>query len=130
MNVYHLYNKVPSVNLLLNYHNVHILGLSETKLDDKISDSCISINNYTIIRRDKQLAKHTGLAAYVHDSIYANIKIRHDLEHREIEALWLEIKKEKSIPTLICFIYRNPIETVEWQDHFHSLNNRIPYDKY
>ena len=133
LNVYHLYNKVLDVNHMLNsfQNTIHILGLSETRLDETKDDKNISITNYSIIRRDKQFDKHTGIAAYIHDSIKHNIKRRHDLEYKEIEALWLEIKHEKSVPFLICLIYRNPrTKIADWQRDFETMLNKIPYNKY
>ena len=127
LNVYHLCNKVPHVNLLLNSHKVHILGVGETKLDNTIDDKYLAINNYTIIRRDKQHEYHTGLAAYIHNSVYQNIKVREDLEDREVEALWLEVINKKKIPSLICFVYKNPKETIEWQNKFHTMVSKIPH---
>ena len=113
LNVFHLYKKVQDINVMLSSvaNKVHVLGLSETRLDDRIEDYHISINNYTIIRRDKRSDKQTGFAAYVHDSICQQIKIRKDLQYKEIEDLWLEIKQDKAIPFLICYIYRNPAAT-------------------
>ena len=133
LNVYHLYNKVIDVNHMLNsfQNTTHILGLSETRLNENKEDKNISINNYSIIRRDKQFDKDTGLAAYIHNSIKQNIIRRQDLEYKEIEALWLEIKHEKSVPFLICFIYRNPRSNkANWQKDFETMLNRIPYDNY
>ena len=66
------------------------------------------LSNYSIIRRDNTQEGHTGIAAYIHNSIYQNIKRRPDLENKDIETLWLEIKQEKTMPSLICFTYRNP----------------------
>ena len=52
LNVFHLKNKVPDVTLLIKslQKQVHILGLSETRLDYKIDDKQLEINNYKINR--------------------------------------------------------------------------------
>ena len=102
LNVFHLYNKVTDINVMLNTspNKIHILGLSETRLNDSIDNDLISINNYRIIRRDKQFDKHTGIIVYTHDSIYQHVKIRKDLEYKEIDVLCLEVKRNKSTPLL------------------------------
>ena len=132
LNIYHLFNSFLMSTLYLKKTNdvVHILGLSETRLDNRIEDKDISIRGYTLFRRDKNLDKHTGLVAYIHNSIANSVKRRRDLEYQHIESLWLEIKQDKSTPLLICFIYRNPSSNSEWQDQFQIMMDKIPDKKY
>ena len=136
LNLYHLFNKVASVNVLLSsaLKGTHIIGIGETRLKEYMDDNQLKIENYSIIRRDKTHDKHTGIAAYIHNSIYHNVKRRPDLDYKDIETLWLEIKQEKSIPSLICFIYRNPDEKgkalSEWQTKFQEMIDKIPHKNY
>ena len=70
LNVYHLYNKCTEVSLLVQkLAPVHLFGISESRLDARITDNLISINDYTVLRRDSGYPLHTGLALYVHKSI-------------------------------------------------------------
>ena len=87
LNLYHLYNKVVQLNdlLLSSLKGTHILGLSETRLKSFMDDKQIHISNYSIIRRDNTQEGHTGIAAYIHNSIYKNIKRRPDLENKDIK---------------------------------------------
>ena len=136
LNLYHLFNKVTSVNVLLStsLKGTHILGIGESRLKDFMDDKQLHIENYSIIRRDKTHEKHTGIAAYIHNSIYQNIKRRPDLDYKDIETLWLEIKQENSIPSLICFLYRNPDEKgktlSEWRTKFQEMIDKIPHKNY
>ena len=136
LNLYHLYSKVIKVNELLisTLKDTHILGISETRLKDYMDNKQLHIENYSIMRRDKNEDGHTGIAAYIHDSIYKNVKRRTDLENKDIETLWLEIKQEKSIPSLICFIYRNPKDKgktlKEWQKKIQNMIDNIPHKHY
>ena len=43
LNVYHLFNKVPDISSFLNNEHscIHLLGLSETRLDYRMSDESI-----------------------------------------------------------------------------------------
>ena len=71
------------------------------------------------------------MVAFIHNSISKNVKHRQDLNHKEIECIWLEIKQSKTIPTLICFIYRNPALNQDlWQEDFEDMISKIPLDKY
>ena len=54
LNVYHLYNKVPGVSLLLDQSSqlAHLSGISETRLDSRIDTNSIRIPTYCVMRRD------------------------------------------------------------------------------
>ena len=128
LNVYHLFNKVDAIKVVLSKSTktIHLLGLSETRLDDRIEDANISIPNHILIRRDKQYDKHTGLAVYIHSSQAQYLKRREDLEVKEIECIWIELRLNPSTPLLVCFIYRNPSETANWLDKFETMLDNIP----
>ena len=66
LNVYHLLNKVPDISSFLNIELpcIHLLGLSETRLDYRISDESIAIPQYLTFRRDAIKQGETGLAIY------------------------------------------------------------------
>ena len=122
LNVYHLPNKIADICLLLNEPpQIHILGLSETWLNSSHSDEILAIPNYQILRRDRKQCGHTGLAAYIHKSIYPFIKRRSDLEPDDIETIWIEIKYSMSSPLLLGYLYRHPNSTNEWQDGFAKM---------
>jgi hypothetical protein len=119
LNVFHLYNKLPDVCLLLNESpNIHILGLSETRLDSRITNEMLLIPNYQIIRRDASQNGETGLALYVHNNVFQFVKRRPDLESSVIECMWVEIKYSMLPPLLIGYVYRNPASTYNWFDDF------------
>ena len=136
LNFYHLCNKVTSINVLLTstLKGTHIMGIGESRLKDFMDDKQLHIENYSIIRRDKTHDNHTGIAAYIHNSIYHNVKRRSDLDHKDIECLWVELIQEKSIPSLICFLYRNPEDKgkalSEWQTKFQEMIEKIPHKNY
>ena len=66
VNLNNLSNKLNFVNTLLTEHNVDILGISESWLNNTILDSFIDISNYDLIRADSPsgIRKH-GIAVYV-----------------------------------------------------------------
>ena len=126
LNVYHLPNKIADVCLLLNRKpKIHILGLSETWVNSKHSDEILSIPNYQIIRQDSTQSGHTGLAVYIHDSMYPFIRRRPDLEIKDIECIWIEIKCSMSSPLLLGYLYRHPDSTNEWLDNFVQMMDTV-----
>ena len=59
--VYHFYNKVQDVCLLLTQSpHIHLLGLGKTRLDSSLGDELLSI------RRDAAHRGQTGMGLYVH----------------------------------------------------------------
>ena len=126
LNVYHLCNKVPDLSVFLKHSpRLHIFGLSETRLNSTVDDSLLSIDNYSILRKDACSPLHTGLAIYVHDSIAEFVTRRPDLESDIVECMWL-VRMPKSPPLLIAFIYRNPASQTSWYDSFTSMLDDVP----
>jgi Reverse transcriptase (RNA-dependent DNA polymerase) len=125
-NVYHLGNKLHDVcRLLSGPPCLHILGLSETRLDIQ-PDSAHAIANYTFFRRDSSRVGHTGLGLYIHNDIIHFTQRRYDLESDEVESLWIELKRQpQEPPTLIAIIYRNPVSSLEWYDSFVQMMDAV-----
>ena len=120
----YLYNKIDDVRVqvMKPTQTTHILGISETHLEDKMDDAHIEIQNYILVRRDPQLNLHTGLAVYIHNSISKLVKRRPDLEINGIECMWFQLKQSNSSPLLICFMYRNPDDTFRpWLDRYEIM---------
>lgn len=127
LNIYHLCNKIPDLSVFFKQSSrFHIFGLSETRLNSKVDDSMLSIDNYSILRKDACSPLHTGLAVYVHDSIAEFVTRRLDLESDIVECMWLEIRVPKSPPLLIAFIYRNPASQTSWYDSFITMLDDVP----
>ena len=133
LNVYHLFSKRPQVEVLLNNSNEthHIMGISETRLEEKHPNSSLYINNYTLFRKDRShhdTTGHHGLALYIHDSISDFAKRREDLESPTVESLWVQIKHKRNAPVLICLIYRNPTTPTlkDWTLDFLDMMDNLP----
>ena len=124
LNAYHLYSKVPYVcNLLQSQSSseYHLFGITESRLDFRITDYSISIPDYHIIRRDPQLPGQTGTAVYVHQSVQAFTHKCKGLD--SFGCVWLELKLHAHGPSLfMCYLYRNPAVTFEWYDSFLPLH--------
>lgn len=126
VNIDSLRNKVTDVSVFANQQTCHILGVSESHLNDNISDATLKIPNYTILRRDAAGREgHTGIAVYIHNSILPHVKRRADLESKDIESFWLELKPDKSAPVYVGFVYRNPNSKASWVDHFENMMDNV-----
>ena len=99
-----------------------LLALSETRLDNTFTDSAVSIDGYTLIRRDRYRGGG-GVAMYVRNVI--DFKIRSDLSDLDLESLCIEIQKPRAKPFLISNWYRPPNSPVELFDKFEVLLAKI-----
>ena len=106
-NVYHLYNKVPDLCVFLNQStpNYNIFGITESRLDSRISDLDINIPNYCISRKDSIAIGQTGIAVYIHNSIADITHRRQDLESGLVECIWLELKPSTNAPNIFFFFF-------------------------
>ena len=96
-----------------------LFGITESRLDFRITDHSISVPNYYIVRRDPQLMGQTGIAVYMHQSVQAITHRRKDLENDTTECIWLELRPHALRPSLfVCYLYRNPAVTFMWYDSF------------
>ena len=99
-----------------------LLALSETRLDNTFTDSAVSIDDYTLIRRDR-FRSGGGVAIYVCNVI--DFKIRSDLSDPDLEFLCIEIQKPRARPFLISNWYRPPNSPIELFDKFEVLLAKI-----
>ena len=112
--------------LLSGPPRIHILGLSETRLDERKSSEEILIPQYSFLRKDGVSHGRTGLGIYIHNSISSFIVRRPDLEPNSVECMWIEFKRhQNSSSVLIGFVYRNPAESCAWHDEFVSMMDAV-----
>ena len=103
--------------------NLHIFGVSETKLKDHKPSSAFHIDGFQTFRKDNISNGGGGLIVYVRNKI--NAKRRADLEINEISCIWLEIMQEKGKPVLIGNIYRPPDSRVEYDDRLEEFIENV-----
>ncbi|CAB3977558.1 Hypothetical predicted protein [Paramuricea clavata] len=88
-------------------HEIHMFTLSETHLNEENSHYILAdISEFKLAYRNRPNGTLGGVAAFISDRVQW-IR-RHDLEHPELECLWIEvlIKNAKSI--LVGTIYKPP----------------------
>ena len=113
LNVRSLIPKLDEIKLLLLKRNITVLALSETWLNDSVSDSEIDIHGYVVVRKDRN--RHGGgVCLYVNCNIAFNPRI--DLNIHDLESVWIELILPKTRPILTGVCYRPPK-----QGHFYDL---------
>ena len=130
LNVQGLQNKFDQVALMLNSerNDIHVLGLSETKLKDFHPDDAFPIDNYQLFRKDRVITCERkeyggGINVYVKEGI--KCARRSDLETDEVECLFLEIFPNNGKSFLIGNLYRNPKESVQWNQLFEDMTEKV-----
>ena len=126
INIQGLNNKTDQVRLLLEseINQIHIMGISETKLNSVHPETAFTINGFQKpYRRDRVENSGGGILVYVKDGVCCNR--RPDLEHESLECVWLEIKPNKGKSFLVGNIYRPPNSTVQWNSIFEECIEKV-----
>ena len=130
INIQGIQNKFDQIGLMLNNskNDIHIFGLSETKLKHYHPDNYFFVNNYQFFRKDRILSKERceeggGIIVYVRNEV--KVERRCDIEMKEIECLVLEAFPTNSKSYLVGMLYRHPNETVIWNENFEIFVDRI-----
>lgn len=132
LNIRHLKPKLDEVKILLNSSNkVDIFGLCETFLKTNIDDKTISIDGYTIERKDRDaissIQTNNGGGILIYLANHIDYVRRHDLETDDIESVWVEIRVKNSKSFLLCSVYRQPSAKNDWFDKFSVQLERSEY---
>ena len=90
-------------------------ALSEPRLDNTFTDSAVSLEGYSLVRRDR-CRSGGGVSIYFRNVI--DYKIRSDLSDPDLEYLCIQIQKPKAKP----FLLYSPIELF---DKFEDLLGKI-----
>ena len=87
LNIVSLRKHRHELEIVLNDHDIDIIGLNETRLDETISDSEVSISGYNIFRNDHDVNRG-GVAIYVKASLpEPTVKVKSE----NLELISLEI---------------------------------------
>ena len=100
---------VDQLRILLDQEKPHIVCLNGTKLDLSMSDSLVNVNNYQIIRNDRDI-HGGGVAVYVPENI--SYKIRSVLIADNLEVVTLQIADSKSSSHSLSHHFTDPQENL------------------
>ena len=130
VNARSIVNKRKELELYLNEKSVDVMGISETWLNESISYSEMSIEGYTLLRRDRNEVNKKrggGVALYLKDEI--NVIQREDIfEANFTESIWCTINC-KGMKTLLGVCYRPPDSLKVNDEALFSLLNRVSCEK-
>ncbi|WP_143217082.1 endonuclease/exonuclease/phosphatase family protein, partial [Acinetobacter baumannii] len=89
LNVRSIFHKLDELQLIMENKPFDILTISETWLSDNIPTNEINIPGYKTQRKDRVGKKGGGVICYIANHLA--IQRRSDLEHTNIESIWLEL---------------------------------------
>ena len=105
LNVRSLLPKIDEIHHMAITTNCSILGISETWLDDSVTDAEIQIAGYVVIRKDRN-RQGGGVCIYIKDTLAFNI--RSDIKNDNCEFIFLDVLLPKTKPILVGVCYRPP----------------------
>ena len=95
--------------LLDRHSSIDILALTETHIIDgqyDDNDSLFKIPGYQFIKRNRKDGKGGGVGMFIKDGV--EWKRRHDMEHENLECIWIEVHIKNSKSILVAVYYRPP----------------------
>ena len=122
LNVNSLLSKIEELRTLAINTNISVLGITETKLDNTVSNEELKINGYNLLRSDRN-KKSGGVACYIKNNIAHNCSLSSIAEN--IENIVLDISC-KSKPITVGIINRPPNQ-VDFIDHFNNALDKLPF---
>ena len=115
LNINSFLSKIDALRYIANSSNAAVIGISESKLDKSLLQLEIQINNYDLLRRDRN--RNGGrVPCYIRNDISYNQK---QYFPEEIENIFFEILLPKIKPIVVGIIYRSPT-----QNNFLELLNK------
>ena len=119
LNINSLLPKINELKEIVKISNPTVIGITETKLDNLIGDSEISIDGYCAIQRD-QNRKGRGAICYATNKICYNTK---NCISNEIENIFVELLIPKTKPITVGIVYKPPDQTRFLEILSNSLNS-------
>ena len=93
------------IEVLVVENKIDIIAINETKLESKIDNSRVALNDFSLLRCDRN--RHGGgVAMYVRETI--DFEHRTDLQTDNLEILCIEMKPKFSKSFLVLAWYRPP----------------------
>ena len=94
-----------------------MIALSETWLNDTVTDQEVRVEGYSVIRKDRD-RQGGGVCLYINEDLA--FSERRDLENDNIEAVWADIILPKTKPILVGSCYRPPKQN-DFVNQFESV---------
>ena len=127
LNIRSLLRNIDEIKLFLQCNEVHILALNETFLDESIFDSEVNIDNFHLLRKDRN--RHGGgVAVYIHNSLSFEV-IDYSIPN-SLEIVPIMIRPKFSNPIIFLNWYRPPnchFEIFQQYENLLSFLDRFNY---
>ena len=102
-NVRSLLPKIDDLESTLNLNGISLAFITETWLNGNIDDAAVNIENYSIIRRDRnQNNTGGGVCAFIKHHI--PYKVLNELHDDDFETLWMHVRPYKLFRGFSCWI--------------------------
>ena len=125
LNIFSLMPHLDELRIFVSEQRPHIICITETKIDSTIDNSHIEIDDYVVVRNDRN--RHGGgVVMYIHKTV--NHKLREDLAFSEIESISIQVKVGNYKPFIVTSVYRPPEKPVEYFNELDKLLNSIDHD--
>ena len=98
LNVNSLLAKIDEVRLLTKNKCIDILAVNETKIDSKVDDQLIAIDDFSLMRHDRN-RPGGGVAIYVRNTV--GYRPRQDFPNKSLEIICIEVKPPHSNPFIV-----------------------------
>ena len=113
LNINRLRHKIHNLWTEIARHDLMVLCLCKTWLDETVSDGEVAIPGYRLFRRDRKEKLGDGICIFVHCSLTAR---QLPISHENLEMLWIELSLRKQKITIGC-LYQPPNSSVQlWSD--------------
>ena len=104
LNINGLLNKIDELRYIARSSNAAVIGITETKLDNTVYDSEVTVDGYNIVRNDRN-RKGGGVACYIRNNICFNRKA---CISDNIENIFIDLLFPKTKPISVGIIYKPP----------------------
>ena len=122
LNIRSLRNKTVDLRSYLLQNPYDVLGISETWLNEDISNDTISIDGFTFERKDRN-GLGGGVGCFIQNK-YTYVR-RKDLENNDLELMWLEIKRTNSSSIFVGICYRKPDSNTLFFNNFEESIDHV-----
>ena len=123
LNIASLPGHIKELKTYMAVRPIDILAVNETRLDDSVSSSKMSIPGYCLERNDRN--RHGGgVALYIRDTINYECLLNHD-SHINLEWIAVKVTKRNAKPFIVGKWYRPPGCGIEILNAFVTLLHHL-----
>ena len=114
LNISGLLNKIDELRYIARSSNAAVIGITETKLDNTVYDSEVTVDGYNIVRNDRN-RNSGGVACCIRNNICFN---RKDSIFDNIGNIFVDLLFPKAKPISVGIIYKPPSQSQFFQQMF------------